>query len=290
MPLPKISIVTPSYNQARFVVWTARSVFLQRYPNLEYILMDGGSNDGSMDALAPYADRFAYITSARDKGQADAVYRGFERCTGEIMAYLNSDDMLAPGCLDFVARFFAENPDADVVYSHRITVDAANKAIWYWMLPPHSNYYMRRWDLIPQETCFWRRRMFERHGNVDPTFRFALDYDLFSRFMRDGKLVRVNRFLGVFRQHEEAKTSQLLLTVGKQEVEKVWKSNQLPGSRWHPLLSTRFFHGVKRRGWKFAASGKKLPGCLPGLGYDYDRVWGGLLSRTELPPLALAGK
>jgi glycosyltransferase involved in cell wall biosynthesis len=284
MSLPKISIVTPSYNQARFVVWTARSVFLQRYPNLEYILMDGGSKDGTMEALAPYADRFAYITSARDKGQADAVFRGFERCTGEIMAYLNSDDMLAPGCLDFVARFFAQHPDVDVVYSHRVTVDAANKAIWYWMLPAHSNYYMRRWDLIPQETCFWRRSMFERHGNVDPTFRFALDYDLFSRFMRDGKFVRVNRFLGVFRQHEEAKTSQLLLTVGKQEVEKVWKSNQLPGSQWHPMLSTRFFHGVKRRGWKFAASGKKLPGCLPGLGYDYDRVWGGLLGRTELAP------
>src|SRR5918998_2479133 len=105
MPLPRITIITPSYNQARFVGWTARSVLLQRYPNLEYIVMDGGSTDGTMDVLAPYADRFAYLVSQRDKGQSDAIHRGFERSSGEIMAYLNSDDMLAPGALHFVSKF-----------------------------------------------------------------------------------------------------------------------------------------------------------------------------------------
>ena len=94
--LPKISIVTPSYNQAQYIGWTMRSVLLQRYPNLEYILMDGGSNDGTMGVLAPYRDRLAHLTHARDKGQSDAVSRGFARSTGEIMSYLNSDDMLAP--------------------------------------------------------------------------------------------------------------------------------------------------------------------------------------------------
>ena len=82
MALPKISIVTPSYNQARFIGWTARSVFLQRYPNLEYILMDGGSTDGTMDVLAPWLDRFAHVTHERDKGQSDAIHRGFARSTG----------------------------------------------------------------------------------------------------------------------------------------------------------------------------------------------------------------
>src|SRR5690242_3525666 len=117
MPLPRITLVTPSYNQARYIGWTVRSVLLQDYPDLEYIVMDGGSDDGTMQVLAPYADRFAHLSHAPDKGQGDALYRGFERSTGEIMAYLNSDDMLAPGALAFVAEFFAARPDVDVVYS-----------------------------------------------------------------------------------------------------------------------------------------------------------------------------
>ncbi len=225
MPLPRISIVTPSYNQARFVGWTARSVFLQRYPNLEYIMMDGGSKDDTVEVLRPYADRFAYFVSERDKGQSDAIHRGFQRATGEIMAYLNSDDMLAPGALHFVARFFADHPDVDAVYSHRVTVDGRNRVKWYWVLPEHSDWYMVRWDLIPQETCFWRRRIFDRCGNVDPTFRFAMDYDLFVRFMRaaPGRMRRLDRFLGVFRQHDEAKTTRLMETIGAEEIRRVWK-------------------------------------------------------------------
>src|ERR1700722_11657296 len=127
---PRISIVTPSYNQAQYIGWTVRSVLLQRYPNLEYIVMDGGSNDGTMGVLAPYRDRLTHLSHASDKGQSDAVSRGFARSTGEIMSYLNSDDMLAPGALAFVADFFARSPDVDVVYSHRCTVDGDNIVRW----------------------------------------------------------------------------------------------------------------------------------------------------------------
>src|ERR671920_62245 len=145
MSLPRISIVTPSYNQANYVGWTARSVFLQRYPNLEYIMMDGGSKDHTVKVLEPYRDRFAHFVSERDKGQSDAVHRGLQRATGDILAYLNSDDMLAPG-----AR-----------------VDSNTRVLYYWMPPRHWRWYQMRWDLIPQETTFWRRRVFERCGNVD---------------------------------------------------------------------------------------------------------------------------
>ena len=285
MKFPKISIVTPSYNQAQFVVWTARSVLLQRYPNLEYVWMDGGSKDDTVEVLKPYVDRFAYFVSERDKGQSDAIHRGFQKCTGDIMAYLNSDDMLAPGTLHYVARFFEDHPEIDVVYSHRITVDGRNMCIWYWILPEHNDWYMSRWDLIPQETCFWRRRIFDKCGNVDPTFRFAIDYDLFVRFMRAGKLHRADRFLGVFRQHEEAKTSTLLETVGAEEIRKVWKRYGLEAQRFDPIVSARFYNGVIRRGDKFAAAKKMLPGCLPGVGYDYNEVWGGMLDDPRLPPL-----
>ena len=287
MPLPRISIVTPSYNQGPFIEWTVRSVFLQRYPNLEYILMDGGSTDQTQSTLEPYASRFAHYVSEKDHGQADAIKRGFEHCTGEIMSYLNSDDMLAPGTLQFVARYFAEHPEVDAIYSHRVTVDDQNHVLWYWLLPRHSNWYMTRWDLIPQETCFWRRSLFEKCGNVDPDFHFAMDYDLFVRFMQNGKMVRVNRFLGAFRKHGEAKTSQLLETVGTQEIAAVWKRYGLSKSKIDELRAARFFNGVNRRGGRFAALKRHLPGALPGVGYDYDRVWGGLLNDRRMPPAAL---
>jgi glycosyltransferase involved in cell wall biosynthesis len=285
--LPRISIVTPSYNQARYVAWTARSVFLQRYPNLEYIMMDGGSKDDTVKVLEPYRDRFAHFVSERDKGQSDAVHRGLQRATGDILAYLNSDDMLAPGALHFVADFFRRNPDVDVVYSHRATVDSDNRLLYYWMLPRHWNWYQMRWDLIPQETTFWRRRVFERCGNVDPTFRFALDYDLFSRFMAAGaRFERVDRFLGVFRTHEEAKTTQWLNTIGESEIRKVRERNGFHSfNRLERFISTRVFYGVWRNGERFAAQRRKLPGALPGIGYDYDQCWGGLLnSDAPLPP------
>jgi glycosyltransferase involved in cell wall biosynthesis len=291
MTWPRISIVTPSYNQAKFVGWTARSVFLQRYPNLEYILMDGGSTDGTMEVLKPYADRFAHLQSARDKGQSDAICRGFERATGDILAYLNSDDMLSPGTLHFVARYFEEHPDVEAVYSHRCTVDENNTVLWYWVLPEHSDWYMSRWDLIPQETCFWRRRLFEKCGNVDPSYRFAMDYDLFVRFMQaaPGRMKRVDRFLGVFREHGEAKTTNLMQTIGAQEIKRVWAKYNIKPSRLDPLRSARFYHGVIRAGDKFAITQRKLPGALPGVGYDYDQVWGGLLNDTRLPPAAEEG-
>jgi glycosyltransferase involved in cell wall biosynthesis len=284
MFFPKISIVTPSYNQGNFIDWTVRSVLLQRYPNLEYIVMDGGSKDNTRQVLDRYADRFAYCVSETDKGQADAICRGFERSTGDIMAYLNSDDMLAPGTLQFVAQYFAGHPEVDVIYSHRCTVDENNKVMWYWILGRHSNWYMSRWDLIPQETCFWRRSLFERAGNIDPSYRFAMDYDLFVRFMLKGKMVRLNRFLGVFRKHTEAKTSQLLETVGTQEVNQVWKKYGLKMKKFDDLRAARFFNSVNRRGGRFAYRHQHLPGALPGIGYDYNRVWGGLLTDPRMPP------
>ena len=284
LSLPRISIVTPSYNQGPFIEYTVRSVLLQRYPNLEYILMDGGSTDSTRQVLEPYAKRFAHYASEKDGGQADAIRRGFERSTGQIMSYLNSDDVLAPDTLRFVASYFARHPGVDVIYSHRIAVDEHNKVLWYWILPRHHDWYMTRWDLIPQETCFWRRSLFEKCGNIDPGFRFAMDYDLFVRFMQKGKLVRVNRFLGAFRKHTEAKTSQLLETVGQEEIARVWKRYGLTKTKLDTLRAARFFNRVNRRGGRFAALKRHLPGCLPGIGYNYDRVWGGLLSDTRMPP------
>ena len=275
---PRISIVTPSLNQGSYVEWTVRSVLLQGYPDLEYVVMDGGSRDETMERLGPYRDQLHHVESVRDDGQADALARGFERTTGDIMAYLNSDDVLAPGALEFVASFFEENPFVDVVYSHRCRIDASGMVIGYWILPPHLDYLMLRWDLIPQETCFWRRRLFERVGPIDRSLHFAIDYELFVRFMAHGRFARANRFLGAFREHDAAKTTRIEKTLGAKEVDRVRDRYAIELGRYGNRLGSYFHRSVQRAGERYAAAARVLPGALPGIGYSYDDVWEGRLS------------
>jgi glycosyltransferase involved in cell wall biosynthesis len=273
---PKISIVTPSYQQGDFLEWTMRSVLEQGYPNLEYVVMDGGSKDRTPEILARYRDLLSYCESAPDKGQADAVARGFEHTSGEIMAYLNSDDLLAPGALDFAARYLTAHPEVDAIYSHRVFIDEENIVTRYWILPPHHTWMMERWDYIPQETCFWRRRIYEKVGGIDRTFHFALDYDLFVRFMKQGRMERVNRFLGAFREHPSSKTT--MQEGAHPEVERVYQEHGIHVADWHRLPQLAQYELLDIRSRKFAAHGKLLPGALPGIGYNYDRVWRGRLS------------
>src|SRR4029077_13667682 len=217
------------------------------------------------------------FVSQPDHGQADAIARGFARSTGEIMAYLNSDDLLAPDALHFVARFFQENPKIDWIYSHRCTVDDDDRVIWYWILPPHQSFLMRRWDYIPQETCFWRRSLFEKTGNIDRSYRFAMDYDLFVRFMNQGCGRRLNRFLGIFRDHGTSKTKQLLETVGATEMLRVRRKFRIRAAITDGFFGLLLGNWVTYRGRFFAAAAHSLPGAFGGVGYDYNDVWGGLL-------------
>jgi glycosyltransferase involved in cell wall biosynthesis len=273
----KISLITPSFNQGRYIERTIRSVLLQGYPELEYIVMDGGSSDNTSEILQKYQDRFAYWVSAPDKGQADAIARGLEHSTGEIMAYLNSDDLLAPGTLHFVDRFFSENPKVDAIYSHRLAIDQDDRVIWYWILPVHLSYMHQRWDYIPQETCFWRRRLFERGGNIDTSYAFAMDFDLFVRYMKIGKFVRVNRFLAAFREHSASKTSTLKEAAGRPEFKRLWERNQV---KWHALdavIEPWAEELASKQGLRFAALRQHLPGGFTGIGYDYNDFWGGWL-------------
>jgi glycosyltransferase involved in cell wall biosynthesis len=286
--LPRISIVTPSFNQAPYIGWTVRSILLQRYPDLEYIVMDGGSTDETMEVLDRYRHRLAHLQSGPDGGQSAAIHDGFTRATGQIMAWINSDDLLAPGALRFVADFFRDHPDVDVVYSHRCIVDEVNEVTGYWILPRHSNYKMLRWDLIPQETCFWRRSIFERCGSVDPSFRFAMDYDLFARFMLRGRLARVPRVLGVFRRHAESKTTQQMDSIGQEEVGRVHRTYGITFSGRDRQVGQRFWYGMHLRSALHARRRRPLPGAFRGIGYNYDAVWGGLLRDERLPPRVAA--
>jgi len=217
---PRLSIVTPSFNQAVFLERTMKSVLDQNYPDLEYIVQDGGSTDGSVEIINKYKKYLKSSNSMKDNGQADAINKGFSKSSGEIMAWLNSDDIYLPGTLNFVASYFNRNPRVDVVYGHRILINNEDKEIGRWILPPHDKKVLMWADFIPQETLFWRRKIWEKSGsNLNTEFNFALDWDLLLRFQESGAIIkRLPRFLGAFRVHLQQKTSVQISSVGEQEM------------------------------------------------------------------------
>jgi glycosyltransferase involved in cell wall biosynthesis len=206
---PTVSIVTPSFAQGRYLERTLYSVLAQGYPTLEYFVQDGGSTDETLEILERRDGQLTGWASEPDGGQADAINRGFSRTTGELMGWLNSDDILLPGALAYVARYFAEHPEVDVVYGNRILIDEDDGEIGVWVLPKHDDRALTLADFVPQETLFWRRSIWEAvGGRLDPTFGYALDWDLLLRFREAGAtIVHLPRFLGAFRVHAEQKTS-----------------------------------------------------------------------------------
>jgi hypothetical protein len=222
---PKISVVTPSFKHAAFIGRTIDSVLAQGYPNLEYHVQDGGSDDGTREILQGYGTRLTSWDSRPDGGQAEAINAGFARTTGDIMAYLNSDDILLPGALAYVAEYFRAHPEIQVVYGHRILIDENDRQIGRWVMPAHSDDVLSWADFVPQETLFWRRSIWEKAGGrMDESFRFALDWDLIVRFRSEGaRFTRLPRFLGGFRVHPQQKTSAGISDIGFREMDRIRK-------------------------------------------------------------------
>jgi glycosyltransferase involved in cell wall biosynthesis len=217
---PVISVVTPTLDSARYLERTLRSVLAQRYEPLEYIVKDGDSSDGTLTVLARYRERLAAVCVEKDAGQADALNQGFAGATGEIMAYLNGDDLFLPGTLRYVGRYFLEHSEVDVVYGHRVLIDEDDREIGRWVLPPHDELILSWADYVPQETLFWRRRIWERTGGrLDDSFHFAMDWELLLRFRAAGaRFSRLPRFLGAFRVHEHQKTTARMGDLGAGEI------------------------------------------------------------------------
>src|SRR5581483_9574266 len=208
-PLPRISIVTPSYNQAAFLEATLRSVLEQDYPRVEYLVVDGGSTDGSVEILRRYADRLAWWVSERDAGQSDAINRGLARARGEIVAYLNSDDLYRPGAISAAVRFLAAHPDVGIAYGACDYFEEDGTVSP--MTPPEFD--LRRLLLgnyIAQPATFLRRAALDRVGALDPSLRYCMDYDLWVRAATAGvALARVpGPPLAAFRIWGGAKTSK----------------------------------------------------------------------------------
>lgn len=220
---PKISIVTPSFQQGGYIERTIKSVLDQQYPNMEYFIQDGGSKDETLSVLKRYENRLAGWKSQKDSGQSQAINLGFANATGEIMAWLNSDDLLLPDTLAMVINYFNNHPDIDVVYGNRLLIDENDMEIGRWILPGHDGDVLSWVDYIPQETMFWRRRIWDKvGGQIDESFRFAMDWDLLVRFREAGaKFAHIPHFLGAFRIHEQQKTSAVINEIGHQEMDRI---------------------------------------------------------------------
>jgi len=205
---PLISIITPSFNQAKYLRRTIESVLSQDYPCVEYIIMDGGSTDGSQAIIEEYADHLAHWESIPDKGQTDAINKGFARAAGKYLAWLNSDDVYQPGALAEAVAYLEAHPEAGMVYGDCNFIDAQDRAIGRFPAAQTDYQRLRRGYVhIPQQASFFRAELWKKVGPLDPSFYFAMDYDLWVRLAKEAPLVYLPDHLWAsFRLHGDAKT------------------------------------------------------------------------------------
>lgn len=199
---PKISVVTVNYNKGNFIEDTILSVINQNYPNLEYIIIDGASTDNSVEIIEKYKEYFSYFVSEPDKGMTDALIKGFSKATGEILAWINSDDTYLPETFNYVATLYKKTK-FDFLYADCHITDIDNKLIKQ-AKSYYTNYKAQAWGIIPiyQPSCFWSKELFDEIGRLNPDFHVTMDGDLFYRILKHCKNpVRINRALSTFRIH-----------------------------------------------------------------------------------------
>ncbi len=199
---PTISIVIPNLNCAEFLERTILSVIEQNYPKLELIMVDGGSTDGSLEIIERYKSYFAHITSGPDTGQANAINKGFAVSSGDIMGWINSDDLLTRNCLATVGRVFGSRPDISWLLGNSTVIDVKGKM--QRSTPPDAHTRARflagDYQWLQQESCYWRRPLWERAGSrLDESYKLAVDGELWLRFFRFERLHLIRAKLGAFR-------------------------------------------------------------------------------------------
>lgn len=203
---PLVTIVTPSFNQGCFLKRTIESVLQQTYPHIEYLVMDGGSSDESVDILKEYGEQFSWV-SEKDRGQTDAINKGFARAHGEILAYLNSDDVLEPEAVEKVVNFLLDHPEVDLVYGEANYIDKEDQVIGKYPTREYSFKHLTGEDFICQPAAFWRKRIAERVGPFDTRLHIVMDYDYWLRIAKaGGKIVHLHETLASSRLYAETKT------------------------------------------------------------------------------------
>jgi glycosyltransferase involved in cell wall biosynthesis len=222
LPWPKLSIVTPSYNQGEFLEATIRSVLLQGYPNLEYIIIDGGSSDESVGIIKKYQRWLTFWVSEPDDGQTAAINRGLERSTGEYLGWLNSDDLYAKGAFRRVVNAFIDKPECIVVHGNRIVINQSGQVIGASSLPNFNPPTVS----VPvySETAFWTRTAMEKVGLLNVDLDFSMDLEFFTRlFLQgEGQFIKLDHYLGYLRAHSLAKGATIA-DQGIHETDQLWR-------------------------------------------------------------------
>jgi glycosyltransferase involved in cell wall biosynthesis len=305
---PRVSIVTPSFQQARFLRQCVESVLAQDYPHIEYSVFDGGSTDGSREILESYGTRFQWI-SRPDGGQTSAINAGLRRASGAILGYLNSDDVLLPGAVSSVVDAWRRQPDLDLLYGRANYIDEAGEVLREYDTRPYDRATLQAGCYICQPAAFWHRRAVERFGLFDERFQFAMDYEYWQRLaVRGARIRHIEKLLACSREYPGTKTqsgrgrvfrevmrSQWMhwssvhpewwedfLNHLKYERRGVW-SRLLPGAAYMPLLARRL--SILIRNWplwlsdgevRAAVRSRRLEPCIPGYyadGWTHPRFW-----------------
>lgn len=208
---PKISIVTPSYNQGKFIEETIRSIKLQNYPNIEFIIIDGGSNDNTVDIIKEYEDFISYWISEKDNGQSDAIVKGISKSNGEIINWINSDDILAPNALYHIAITFIENSNIDFVCGINGVINNKSEIIDWIHTPIDFNQPSILFYTMPygQQSCFFSRSLYNKTSGINTSLHFSMDFDLYVKMHLQSNPKQINNHIGSIRIHELTKTSNL---------------------------------------------------------------------------------
>ncbi len=257
--LLKVSVVTPSFDQSRFIEETILSVKNQSYSEIEHIIVDGGSTDGTLDILRKYK-RLHWI-SERDRGQSDALNKGFKMATGEIIGWLNADDAYQPDAVETVVQFFHEHPNTGLVYGNVNIVDEDGEIIRTRYSPSFDlGLLVRGGHCYIQPATFFRRKIFDEVGYLDLAFHEAMDYEFFIRIGQRFKIKRIPRILGNFRAHAESKTfSGTTSERGRREVQEILRRYRRLGNSKYPrfLISLQDFAVMKY--YKYYGGLRSLP-------------------------------
>jgi GT2 family glycosyltransferase len=235
-----VSIITPSYNQAPFLEQTMQSVLEQDYPHIEYIVVDGGSTDNSVEVIQKYADRLAYWISEKDSGQAEAINKGFARANGEIVAWLNSDDYYMLNTVSVAVRCFEQNPGVVMVYGDMLAVDGNEQTINVLKYRQLSLEDLLCFQIIGQPSVFFRRAALEKAGLLDTTFHFMLDHHLWIRLAQQGRILHIPQIWSAARYHPQAKNRARPAEFGREAFRVLDWAKKQPG-----LVEA--VSGVKRR-------------------------------------------
>ncbi len=275
----RVSIVTPSYNQAAYLEETLCSVLDQGYPDLEYLVVDGGSTDGSLEIIKRYADRLAWWVSEADRGQADAINKGFARATGKYVAWLNSDDAYLPGAIQAAVAALQGHPEAALVYGDMLAVDAAGQVtntIRYgdWGLDD-----LMRFDILGQPAVFMRRDALQRAGGLDLRYHYMLDHHLWLRLAQEGRLRHVSAYWARARFHPAAKNVAQAAAFGQEAYRIVaWMATQPALAPRLELDSRRIWAGAYRFDARYLLDGGRPGASLRAYAKSF----------VQHPPTALA--